>query len=91
MAQIGIQGMPGTKFYLNGGRAHNYGVIIGKTGIYELNAQELGLLVKSLAFDGESIDRISRNPNACLIVDIIYSNTGKNTKQGEYRTETMGG
>ena len=36
--QLGIQTLPGTKFYLNGS---NNPIIIGSTGIYELNLEGL--------------------------------------------------
>jgi hypothetical protein len=34
IVQLGIQSVPGTKFYLNGS---NNPIIIGNTGIYELD------------------------------------------------------
>lgn len=67
--QLGIQGLPGTKFYLNGA---NNPVIIGSTGIYELNLQGLSE-INSLQFDANSISLINQsNSNAYLIVDMIY-------------------
>ena len=68
MIQLGIQSLPGTKFYLNG--SHNP-VIIGNTGIYELNIEGL-TEINSLQFDANSLTTISNNNNAYLIVDIIY-------------------
>ena len=66
--QLGIQALPGTKFYLN----NNYNpVIIGYTGIYELDLNGLSE-VTSLKFDMQSLNAISKNANAYLIVDIIY-------------------
>jgi hypothetical protein len=34
IVQLGIQALPGTKFYLNG---NNMPIVIGNTGIYELD------------------------------------------------------
>lgn len=68
IVQLGIQALPGTKFYLNNS---NHPIIIGNTGIYELDI--LGLAeINSLQFDSKSINNISINENAYLIVDIIY-------------------
>lgn len=66
--QLGIQSLPGTKFYLNGS---NNPVIIGNTGIYELDVQGL-TEINSLQFDAGSLALITNNATAYLIVDIIY-------------------
>ena len=66
--QLGIQGLPGTKFFLNNA---NNPVIIGNTGIYELELEGMSEII-ALTFEKKSIDMIDRNPNAYLIVDIIY-------------------
>jgi hypothetical protein len=60
--------LPGTKFYVNGS---NNPIIIGNTGIYELNLQGL-TEINSLQFDASSIALIHSNKNAYLIVDMIY-------------------
>lgn len=66
--QLGIQALPGTKFYLN--NAINP-IIIGYTGIYELDLNGLSEIT-SISFDGKSLQAISNNDNAYLIVDLIY-------------------
>lgn len=66
--QLGIQSLPGTKFYLNGS---NNPIIIGNTGIYELDLQGL-TEINSLQFDASSLALIQNNNSAYLIVDIIY-------------------
>lgn len=66
--QLGIQALPGTKFYLN--NAINP-IIIGYTGIYELDLNGLSEIT-AISFDSKSLDAISKNANAYLIVDIIY-------------------
>lgn len=68
IVQLGIQSLPGTKFYLNGS---NNPVILGTTGIYELDLYGLAEIT-SIFFDGNSIDAIAKTPSASLIVDIIY-------------------
>lgn len=68
--QLGIQAIPGTKFYLN---EASDPVIIGATGIYEL---DLGgdTEISKLQFEARSMRLIRDNQNAYLIVDIIYDN-----------------
>lgn len=69
--QLGIQGIPGTKFYLNDSASP---VIIGATGIYELDVSDY-TQITGLSFDLESLNMIdnSATPStAYLIVDIIY-------------------
>lgn len=66
--QLGIQSLPGTKFYLN---ESHVPVIIGHTGIYELNLEGFAEIT-SLSFDPQSIEAINGNQNSFLIVDIIY-------------------
>lgn len=70
--QLGIQSLPGTKFYLNGS---NNPIIIGTTGIYEIDLQGL-TEINALQFDPGSINIINNNANAYLIVDIIYDGGG---------------
>ena len=71
--QLGVQGLPGTKFYLNNS---NNPIIIGYTGIYELDLNGIAE-IKALQFDASSINMIEKNPNAYLIVDIIYEKDGE--------------
>lgn len=68
IVQLGIQSLPGTKFYLNNSINP---IIIGQTGIYELNLEGLSEIT-ALSFDRESVAAINRNNNAYLIVDLIY-------------------
>ena len=65
---IGIQALPGTKFYLNGSYLPT---VIGYTGIYELELDNTSQIT-SIRFDDESIDRIAKNGETFLIVDLIY-------------------
>ena len=68
--QFGIQSLPGTKFYLNNG---NDPIIIGSTGIYELDL-EGQTEITQIQMDGGSMKTINDNDSAYLISDIIYDN-----------------
>ena len=68
ISQLGIQSLPGTKFYLNNS---NDPIIIGHTGIYELDLEGLAEIT-ALSFDSKSIEAINGNNNSFLIIDIIY-------------------
>ncbi len=72
VTQLGIQALPGTKFILN---KSNEPIIIGYTGIYELNLEGISEIT-SLQFEQKSLNVINNTPNACLIVDIIYEKDG---------------
>lgn len=67
--QIGIQTMPGVKFYLNNSIDP---IIIGSTGIYELNVENL-TEITALSFDTLSINMINKTPSTSyIIIDILY-------------------
>lgn len=68
VTQLGIQALPGTKFYLNEAVDP---VIIGATGIYELDLIN-GIQISKISFAHDSMENIKNNDNAFLIVDIIY-------------------
>lgn len=68
ITQLGIQTLPGTEFYLNNSVTP---VLVGSTGIYELDLEGLSAIT-ALHFDKASLSAISKNPNAYLIIDIIY-------------------
>ena len=67
--QLGIQALPGTRFFLNDNIEGP--VIIGSTGIYELELEGISK-ISSLKFDSKSLKLIADNPNAFLIIDVIY-------------------
>lgn len=67
--QLGIQSLPGTKFTLN---SSNDPIIIGITGIYELDLTDTTSTITSLTFDKDSLLSISENPDGYLIIDFIY-------------------
>lgn len=66
--QLGVQALPGTKFYLNNALDP---IMIGSTGIFELDL-EGQTEITNITFDPESMILIRDNNNAFLIVDIIY-------------------
>lgn len=68
--QLGIQTLPGTKFYLNNSVEP---IIVGFTGIYELDLDGLTEIIR-LTFNKTSMDMIDENPNGYLIVDVLYDN-----------------
>lgn len=67
ITQLGIQALPGTKFYLNNSITP---ILIGSTGIYELDLEGLSEIT-DLHFDASSIESINKNNNAYLIIDVI--------------------
>lgn len=69
MKQIGIQTIPGVKFYLNNSIEP---ITVGSTGIYELNVENL-TEITALSFDTLSINMINESPSiSYIIVDILY-------------------
>lgn len=66
--QLGIQALPGTKFYLNNAVDP---IIIGLTGIWEIDLDGQ-TEITAIQIDNESIQNIRNNNNAFLIVDVIY-------------------
>ena len=68
IVQLGIQALPGTKFYLNNSIEP---IVIGYTGIYELDLDNQAEIIK-LTFNKTSMDLIDENPNGYLIVDVLY-------------------
>lgn len=66
--QLGIQTLPGTKVYVNN---HTTPVIIGATGIYELDVDGLSNIT-DIQFDDASLKTIANNDNAYVIIDYVY-------------------
>lgn len=67
--QLGIQALPGTKFNLN---ANLDPIIIGTSGMYELDLTNSSAVLTSLTFEKDSLEQINKNPDGYLIVDIVY-------------------
>jgi hypothetical protein len=68
LAALGIQTIPGVKFYLNDSTD---AIIVGHSGIFELSSTNK-YEVTSLRFDAQSL-RLIDNAEKYLIVDIIYN------------------
>lgn len=68
ITQLGIQSLPGTKFYLNNSTSP---IVLGYTGIYDLELDGITEITK-LQFDARSMNLINENPSSYLIVDFIY-------------------
>lgn len=69
IVQLGIQALPGTKFNLN---TNLDPIVIGTTGIYELDLSDSSAVITSLTFEQSSIEYIQANPDGYLIIDIVY-------------------
>lgn len=67
--QLGVQTMPGTRFYLN---ANSDPIIVGASGIYELDLSNTSTVITNILFDMTSLELINKNPDGYLIIDIIY-------------------
>ena len=68
IVQLGIQSLPGVKFYLNHGTSP---IVLGYTGIYDLELDGM-TEINHLSFAAESMNLINQNPDSYLIVDFIY-------------------
>ncbi len=68
IAQLGIQSLPGTEFYLNGSVKP---IVIGVSGIYDLDIKN-GARVTGLSFSNQSLTRVGENATSYLIVDVLY-------------------
>lgn len=66
--QLGIQALPGTKFYLNNAVDP---IVIGLTGIWEIDLDGQ-TEITAIQIDNQSIQNIRNNNNAFLIIDVIY-------------------
>lgn len=66
--RLGIQTLPGVKFYLNHSTSP---IVVGYTGIYDLDLEGI-TEITHLCFAAESVNMINRNENSFLIVDFIY-------------------
>ena len=72
IVQLGVQTLPGMKIYIND---HQYPIVVGQTGIYELNLEGSSSIYK-LAFGGDVLKVIHDNPSAYLIVDYVSEREG---------------
>ena len=68
ITQLGIQTLPGTKFYLNDSAN---AIIVGNTGIYELDLEGIST-INLIKFDRSSMNLINQNKEAYLIIDYLF-------------------
>lgn len=75
VSHIGIQGIPGTLFYLNG---TEHPIRIGDTGIYELDLEGRGQ-ISSIQMPASSLDLYGKgnNDDINLYIDIVYEGAGE--------------
>lgn len=73
IVSIGIQTLPGTKFYLNGSLNP---IIIGVSGIFELDVTNTSTTINNLHIDQKSMELIKNRENGYLIIDLIYEEQG---------------
>ena len=74
ITQMGVQARPGTVMYLN--NEQRYPIIIGETGIYEIDLQGYGQIY-AIRFDGKSLaDYDTLGSTGRLLIDIIYEGSG---------------
>lgn len=71
--KIGIQTMPGVKFYLNN---EDDPIIIGASGIFELDLLNTSASITQLIFDQDSLKNINNAPGGYLIIDVIGNYSG---------------
>ena len=94
---LGIQAIPGSQFYLNDNTSP---IIIGASGIYQLDLTESSGAIYKLSIDTNVIQIIDNSydqsevlrPAAHLIIDIVYEGeeeaTGQDIDSGRIVTET---
>lgn len=68
IAQLGIQAIPGTKFYLNGSTRP---IVVGASGIFDLDIKN-GARVTGLGFSRQSLRNITESGTGYLLVDVLY-------------------
>ena len=68
--KIGIQTLPGVKFYISD-NATSKGIIIDHTGVFELDLRNTTTTIGNLYFDPSSLARIDEVQNASIIVDVL--------------------
>ncbi len=75
--QLGIQSTPGTKFYINNEK-NQTPIMVGQTGIFELDLTSYDLVITALSFDRGSIRDSNNGSNSFLIIDLKYEEATNN-------------
>ena len=69
ITQLGIQTLPGTRFYINSGITP---IIIGASGVFELDVTNTSATITGLRIDQSSMELIKNLDNGYLIIDLVY-------------------
>ena len=69
IAQLGIQGYPGMTFGLN---EEKPSILLGSTGLLDLDLNLMPLDVSFIYFPQETISIIKNNPSLYILIDVIY-------------------
>ena len=70
--QIGIQSLPGSKFYFN---EPKFPIIIGNTGYFEIGL-DAKITIGAVYIDNDTRNLITNNPAAMIIIDTIEEKGG---------------
>lgn len=73
VSQLGIQGRPNTGFYLNDSI---YPIILGETGIYEIDLQDRGVITSISFINDETFKKYSAGDR--LLIDVVFEQKGGN-------------
>lgn len=79
--RLGIQTMPGVEFNINGGGNDVPNIIIGPSGIYEIDVEETGSTIGSLDIVESTLMHYFNdqgNNTAYLMIDVVYDDGGNN-------------
>ena len=68
ITNIGVQGLPGTKIYINESASP---ILLGMMGVFELDISDYSFIYK-LTVDYSSAQIIEETENGYLIIDAIY-------------------
>lgn len=74
ISQLGIQGRPNTILYLNN-TDKDFPIIIGETGIYEIDLQDSASSINTIQFHPDSLLEYGDGKDR-LLIDIIYEGQG---------------
>lgn len=69
ISQLGIQTLPGTKIYIN---SSINPIIIGATGIFELDVTKTSAVINGLRVDQASMELIRDLENGYIIIDLVH-------------------
>lgn len=77
--RLGIQTMPGVEFNINGSGNSEPNIIVGPSGIYEIDVEETGSTIGSLDIIESTLMHYfdsDGNNTAYLMIDVIYDDGG---------------